>query len=125
MTSLLVTRIARTRASLAPLRLLRHLAPARAFASFSDTVPYAPSGHLFDPPFLVNTPSRRLSSAVKPPPRHATVADPPSSPMVNQVVRWKRRSGADSGVRGVCRVLRVPFEAGDCSRGSLPPAAPM
>jgi hypothetical protein len=46
-------------------------------------------------------------------------------PMVNQVVRWKRRPGDDSGVRGVCRVLRVLFETSECSRGSLPPAAPM
>ena len=31
------------------------LTPAIAFASFMDTVPYAPSGHLFDPPFPGDT----------------------------------------------------------------------
>jgi hypothetical protein len=35
-----------------------------------------------------------MSSAVKPPPRHATVADPPSSPVESLVVPWKRRHGA-------------------------------
>jgi hypothetical protein len=51
-----------------------------------DTVPYAPSGHPFDPPFPGDTPSRWLSSAVKPPPRHATVADPLGSSMLILVV---------------------------------------
>jgi hypothetical protein len=38
-----------------------NLSPANAFASFLDTVPYAPSGHLFDPPFpgATSAPNRR------------------------------------------------------------------
>jgi hypothetical protein len=49
----------------------------------------------------------------------------PGGPVVNLVVPGKRPHGGDSGVRGVCRVLRVLFETGECSSGSLPPAAPM
>jgi hypothetical protein len=44
------------------------LTPAIAFASFMDTVPYAPSGHLFDPPFpgATSAPNRRPLGALSP-----------------------------------------------------------